>query len=48
MSSRVVPDDVAESVRERYENQPLHIGTYEAAIESMLRKMCDASSATGA
>lgn len=32
-------DDVAERVRERHENQALHLGTYEAAIESMLRKM---------
>lgn len=39
--SRVVPDDVAESVRERHENQSLHLGTYEAAIESMLRRMRD-------
>ena len=29
------------AVRERHENQALHLGTYEAAIESMLRKMRD-------
>ena len=33
------PDDVADRVRESYEKQALHLGTYEAAIESMLRKM---------
>lgn len=31
--------DVVEAVRERHEDQALHLGTYEAAIESMLRKM---------
>ena len=40
-SARVIPDDVADGVRERHENQALHLGTYEAAIESMLRKMRD-------
>ena len=39
--SRVIPDDVADGVRERHENQAMHPGTYEAAIESMLRKMRD-------
>ena len=39
--SRVTSDDVADSVRQRHENQALHLGTYEAAIESMLRKMRD-------
>jgi hypothetical protein len=34
-------DDAADSVRERLENKALHVGTYEAAIESMLRKMRD-------
>jgi hypothetical protein len=34
-----MPDDVAEGFRQRDENQALHLGTYEAAIESMLRKM---------
>ena len=34
--SRVVPDDVPESVRERYEDQSLLIGTHDAPIESML------------
>jgi hypothetical protein len=39
--SRVTSDDVADSIRQRHENQALHLGTYEAAIESMLRKMRD-------
>ena len=30
---------MADGVRERYENQALRLGTYEAAIESMLRKI---------
>jgi hypothetical protein len=34
-------EEVDERVRERIENQALHLGTYEAAIESMLRKMQD-------
>lgn len=38
---RGTSDGVAERVRERHENQALHLGTYEAAIESMLRKMRD-------
>ena len=38
IAQRVSPD-VVEAVRERHENQALHLGTYEAAIESMLRKM---------
>ena len=37
----VFPDDMADGVRERHESQALHLGTYEAAIESMLRKMRD-------
>jgi hypothetical protein len=39
--SQVTPDSVAAHVRERYENQALHVGTYDAAAESMLRKMRD-------
>lgn len=39
--SQVTPGRVAEQVRERHETQALHLGTYEAAIESMLRKMRD-------
>jgi hypothetical protein len=38
IASRMSPD-AAEGVRERHENQALHLGTYETAIESMLRKM---------
>lgn len=38
---RVTPDYIADHVRKRHENQALHVGTYEAAIESMLRKMRD-------
>jgi len=37
----MVLDDAAERVRERHENQALHLGTYQAAVESMLRKMRD-------
>jgi hypothetical protein len=37
--SQVTPDSVTEHVRERHEHQAMHLGTYEAAIESMLRKM---------
>lgn len=33
--------DTAAHVLDRHENQALHLGTYEAAVESMLRKMCD-------
>lgn len=29
--SRVTSDDVADSIRQRHENQALHLGTYEAA-----------------
>ncbi len=32
---------MADSIRQRHEHQALHLGTYEAAIESMLRKMRD-------
>jgi len=39
--SQMTPDSVGAHVRERHENQALHLGTYEAAIESMLRKMRD-------
>ncbi len=39
--SRVTSDDVADSIRQSHEHQALHLGTYEAAIESMLRKMRD-------
>lgn len=39
--SRVTSDDVADSIRQRHEYQAVHLGTYEAAIESMLRKMRD-------
>ena len=34
-------NDVPGGVGEHYERQALHLGTYEAAIESMLRKMHD-------
>jgi hypothetical protein len=34
-------EEVDERVREHIENQALHLGTYEAAIESMLREMRD-------
>ncbi|KFZ77002.1 hypothetical protein ED92_38495 [Amycolatopsis sp. MJM2582] len=33
--------EAAENARARHENQALHVGTYEAAIESMLRRMSD-------
>ena len=39
--TRTMPGDAAQRVRDRYETQALHLGTYEAAIESMLRKMRD-------
>jgi len=39
--ARMMPGDVAGPVRERHETQALHLGTYEAAIESMLRRMRD-------
>jgi hypothetical protein len=39
--ARMMPGDVVVSVRERHETQALHLGTYEAAIESMLRRMGD-------
>lgn len=40
-TARMVPAAEADAVREWHENQALHLGTYEAAIESMLRKMRD-------
>lgn len=36
-----MPPEEARRARESYENQALHLGTYESAIESMLRKMRD-------
>ena len=36
---RFMPEASAHRVRARHENQALHIGSYEAAIESMLRRM---------
>ena len=40
--SQWAEDDAGfERAREHWENQALHLGTYEAAIESMLRKMRD-------
>jgi hypothetical protein len=37
----VMPADAVDHARDRHEDQALHLGTYEAAIESMLRRMCD-------
>lgn len=37
----LMPADSVEQERLRYEDQALHLGTYEAAVESMLRRMCD-------
>ncbi|SDO16388.1 hypothetical protein [Geodermatophilus sp. DSM 45219] len=37
--ARLLSPDGLKRARERYENQALHLGTYEAAIESMLRRM---------
>jgi hypothetical protein len=39
--ARVMPDDEVHRTRDHYESQALHLGTYEAAIESMLRRMRD-------
>ncbi|ALG06258.1 hypothetical protein [Kibdelosporangium phytohabitans] len=39
--SRVMSPDAARRVRDRQEDQALHLGTYETAIESMLRRMSD-------
>jgi hypothetical protein len=39
--TRTMPDEAVQRVRDRYETQALHLGTYETAIESMLRKMRD-------
>lgn len=39
--ARVMLDDEVQLVRDHYETQALHLGTYEAAIESMLRRMRD-------
>ncbi|OXM54456.1 hypothetical protein CFP75_05150 [Amycolatopsis alba DSM 44262] len=36
-----MPAGAAEGARARHENLALHVGTYEAAIESMLRRMGD-------
>jgi hypothetical protein len=38
---REMPADAVARVRKRQEDQALHLGTYEAAIESMLRRMRD-------
>jgi hypothetical protein len=40
LASRMTPGEVGR-VRDTYETQALHLGTYEAAIESMLRRMRD-------
>jgi hypothetical protein len=37
----VMPADAVHRARDRHEDQALHLGTYEAAIESMLRRMRD-------
>jgi hypothetical protein len=34
----LIPNDVHDGVREHRESQAMHPGTYEAAIESVLRK----------
>ena len=39
--ARIMSGDVVDSIWERYQTRALHLGTYEAAIESMLRRMCD-------
>jgi hypothetical protein len=39
--ARVMPDDEVHRARDHYETQALHLGTYEAAIEAMLRRMRD-------
>ncbi|OXM44815.1 hypothetical protein CFP75_33375 [Amycolatopsis alba DSM 44262] len=38
---RHMPEDAVDRARVRHENQALHLGTYEAAIEAMLRRMHD-------
>jgi hypothetical protein len=35
----LMPEASAQRIRARHENQALHVGSYEAAIESMLRRM---------
>ncbi|HEV7950287.1 MAG TPA: hypothetical protein VGP24_11020, partial [Glaciihabitans sp.] len=40
-SKGLMPAEAVERARVRYENQALHLGTYEAAVESMLRRMSD-------
>jgi hypothetical protein len=37
----MMPPGGVRRVRHTYENQALHLGTYETAIESMLRRMRD-------
>lgn len=39
--ARTLSAEDARRARHTYENQALHLGTYEAAIESVLRRMCD-------
>jgi hypothetical protein len=39
--ARMLSRNGLQRARERYETQALHLGTYEAAIESMLRRMRD-------
>lgn len=34
-----MPEDRVEGFRRRHENQAIHVGTYEAAVDSMLRRM---------
>jgi hypothetical protein len=34
----LIPNDVHDGVREHRESQAMHLGTYEAAIESVPRK----------
>ena len=37
----MMPPDAARRTRHRHETQALHLGTYETAVESMLRRMRD-------
>jgi hypothetical protein len=39
--TRVMPSDDVRRARHAYENKALHLGTYETAIEAMLRRMRD-------
>jgi hypothetical protein len=46
LGSRIIPPDARDRIRNRELAKALHVGTYEAAIENMLRRMSDQDDAS--